>query len=120
VLRDLASGCTPTIYTLADVIFLISWSIQDPLSFHEDTAEAATQGRICRYPFGDVGDRGLMFSDYLVLHGTISIVVRNLKYYAQIIHVPIDLKPPDSCPLSILSCLSTMSFPSERKSLLLE
>jgi len=43
-----------------------------------------------------------------------------LKYHAQLIHVPIDFNPPDSCPLSILSCLSTMSFPSKRKSLLLE
>jgi hypothetical protein len=28
---------------------------------------SATQGRICRYPSGDVGDRGLMFRDYPVL-----------------------------------------------------
>jgi hypothetical protein len=42
-----------------------------------------------------------------------------IKYHAQLIYVPIDFNPPDSCPLSILSCRSTMSFPSKRKSLLL-
>lgn len=55
-LRDLASGCTPTIFSpsLADVMFLISRSIQDPLSLRGDTAGSLTQGSICR-PLGEVG-----------------------------------------------------------------
>jgi hypothetical protein len=82
VLRDLAPGCTPAIYSLADVIFLILRSIQDPLSLHGDTAGSATQGRICRCPFGDVGDRGLMFRDYLALQVGLSLeaIVRSLKF----------------------------------------
>ena len=124
------------------VTFPISWSVQDPLSFHGDTAESATHGRICLYPFGDVGDKDLLFREYLVFQVGLSleVVVRNLnlpcddlceiprfqvtpipsrpplKYHAQLIHVPIDFNPPDSCPLSILSCLSTMSFPSKNVS----
>lgn len=77
---DLPSGCTPTIYSLD--IFLISPSIQDPLSLHGDTALSATQGRICYHTFGDVDDRGLMFRGYLIHQVGLSLetVVRNLKF----------------------------------------
>jgi hypothetical protein len=66
VLCDLASGCTPTIYSLVDNIFhlVVDSGPRNPLSLHGDTAGFATQGHISRYPFGNVGDGGLMFRDY--------------------------------------------------------
>jgi hypothetical protein len=56
-LRDLASGCT---HYLTDSI--LRRSIQDPLS-PRWYCGSTTQGRISRYPFGDVGDRCLMLRD---------------------------------------------------------
>ena len=119
---------------------------------HGDTAGSAMQGLTSRYPFNNVGDRGLMFRDYLVLQVGLSLevwcaisnfpcndlceipwfqvppipfpflspfihfcghpsnIMTNL-YMCRSISTP---QGPDSWPLSILSSLSTMSFPSKK------
>lgn len=62
MLRDLASCC-------------IAYG-QYLLSLHGDTAGPPAQGRISRYPFGGLGDRGLMVRDYLELQvGLLGVVV---------------------------------------------